>query len=80
MGQLFSLGDYRSRRVEESKSKPPHKPHSEDAGLDARPTYYCMACGHDEFALYPSGAVHCAHCCALMDNLGVVSRRDQQTK
>jgi hypothetical protein len=80
MGQLVSLGDY--RRQAQGRNKRKEESLSEGAGLDARPTYYCMGCGHDEFSLYPGGAVHCAHCSALMDNLGVVTRpgRGQQTK
>jgi hypothetical protein len=76
MGQVVSIGDYRERRQEE-------RPETvrEGAGLDGRPTYYCMSCGHEEFHLYPGGAVHCAHCSALMDNLAVAGRgRGQQTK
>lgn len=81
MGQLFSIDDYRARREQAQREKEQHEKLSEGAGLDGRPTYYCMSCGHDEFCLYPSGAVHCAHCSALMDNLAVSGPgRDQQSK
>jgi len=33
--------------------------------------YYCLRCDADEFRLYASGNVHCAHCGALMRNLGL---------
>ena len=33
------------------------------------PRYYCTRCDGDEFRLGESGAVHCAHCGALMRNL-----------
>ena len=34
-------------------------------------TYFCMGCDTDRFLLYPGGRVQCAHCGALMENLGV---------
>lgn len=76
MGQLFSIDDYRKRREEELQARK-----QEGAGLDGRPTYYCTSCGCEEFYLYPSGTVHCAHCSAFMDNLAVLGPgRDQRTK
>ena len=35
--------------------------------------YYCLRCDADEFRLYASGSVHCAHCGALMRNLGLTT-------
>ncbi|OGA41788.1 MAG: hypothetical protein A3G28_04760 [Betaproteobacteria bacterium RIFCSPLOWO2_12_FULL_68_19] len=38
------------------------------------PRYYCTRCDADEFRLAECGAVHCAHCGALMRNLSVSPR------
>jgi ribosomal protein L37AE/L43A len=36
---------------------------------DWGPQYYCLRCDGDEFKLYASGVVHCAHCGSMMRNL-----------
>ena len=33
--------------------------------------YFCMRCDGDRFMAYCSGAIHCAHCGALMRNIAV---------
>ena len=42
------------------------------------PQYYCLRCDGDEFRLYASGVVHCAHCGALMRNLLVSSTKTEE--
>ena len=39
--------------------------------------YYCLRCDADEFRLYASGNVHCAHCGALMRNLGLTNSAEE---
>ena len=57
---VVRLAEYRKRR------KPaPQKTVSQDLG----PQYYCLRCDGDEFKLYASGVVHCAHCGSMMRNL-----------
>jgi len=40
--------------------------------------YYCPRCDGDDFRLYASGMVHCAHCGALMRNLAVSSTKTEE--
>ena len=40
--------------------------------------YYCLRCDGDEFKLYASGIVHCAHCGSLMRNLLVNSTKSEE--
>lgn len=62
-GNIVRLAEYRKRRREAaSPRKPP-------ANWGAQ--YYCLRCDADEFRLYASGNVHCAHCGAFMRNLGL---------
>ncbi len=39
--------------------------------------YYCLRCDGDEFRLYASGSVHCAHCGALMRNLALTTSAEE---
>ena len=57
---VVRLAEYRNRR-----KAAPQKTLSQDWG----PQYYCLRCDGDEFKLYASGVVHCAHCGSMMRNL-----------
>ena len=57
---VVRLAEYRQRR-----KGAPQKPVVQDLG----PQYYCLRCDGDEFKLYASGLVHCAHCGSMMRNL-----------
>lgn len=57
---VVRLAEYRKRR----KGARP-APEVQDWG----PQYYCLRCDGDEFKLYASGLVHCAHCGSMMRNL-----------
>ena len=61
MGQVVKLAERRSKRITR-----PGAPR-----LLGERTYFCMGCDADRFLLYPGGRVQCAHCGALMENLGV---------
>ena len=56
---IVRLAEYRKRRQAAEQSR------SQDWG----PQYYCLRCDGDEFKLYASGVVHCAHCGSMMRNL-----------
>ena len=45
---------------------------------DWGPQYYCLRCDGDEFKLYASGIVHCAHCGSLMRNLLVGGSKSEE--
>jgi hypothetical protein len=57
---VVRLAEYRKRR-----KNAPQKASAQDLG----PQYYCLRCDGDEFKLYASGLVHCAHCGSMMRNL-----------
>jgi ribosomal protein L37AE/L43A len=57
---VVRLAEYRKRRRAARHSSP---------AANWGPQYYCLRCDADEFKLYASGMVHCAHCGALMRNL-----------
>jgi hypothetical protein len=57
---VVRLAEYRKRRKAEQQ-----KTVSQDWG----PQYYCLRCDGDDFKLYASGVVHCAHCGSMMRNL-----------
>lgn len=57
---VVRLAEYRKRR-----NAAPQKSAAQDWG----PQYYCLRCDGDEFKLYASGVVHCAHCGSMMRNL-----------
>jgi len=61
MGQVVKLSERRSKRVAGGNTP----------RLLGERTYFCMGCDTDRFVLYPGGRVQCAHCGALMENLGV---------
>jgi hypothetical protein len=61
MENVVRLADYRKRRAARSSRPAPLN--------DWGPQYYCLKCDGDEFKLYASGMVHCAHCGSLMRNL-----------
>jgi len=60
MENIVRLADYRKRRGRARREAPAN---------DWGPQYYCLRCDGDEFKLYASGIVHCAHCGSLMRNL-----------
>jgi hypothetical protein len=57
---VVRLAEFRKRR-----QAAPQRPVAQDWG----PQYYCLRCDGDEFKLYASGVVHCAHCGSMMRNL-----------
>jgi ribosomal protein L37AE/L43A len=61
MENVVRLADYRKRRAARNSRPAP--------ASDWGPQYYCLKCDGDEFKLYASGMVHCAHCGSLMRNL-----------
>ena len=42
------------------------------------PQYYCLRCDGDDFKLYASGVVHCAHCGSLMRNLFIGGSKSEE--
>lgn len=62
---IFRLADYRKRRRQAASRRAP------PASWSAQ--YFCLRCDADEFRLYASGSVHCAHCGAFMRNLSLTS-------
>lgn len=66
---VFRLADYRKRRRRAGS------PRTLTAGSSAQ--YYCLRCDADEFRLYASGSVHCAHCGALMRNLSLSTSAEE---
>lgn len=62
---VVRLADYRRRRRQAAARR------SQPANWGAQ--YFCLRCDADEFRLYASGNVHCAHCGALMRNLGLTT-------
>jgi ribosomal protein L37AE/L43A len=58
-GNVVRLAEYRKRRQAAQQARP----------QDWGPQYYCLRCDGDEFKLYASGVVHCAHCGSMMRNL-----------
>ena len=68
-GNIVRLAEYRKRRRPVASTRP----HA--AGCGAQ--YYCLRCDADEFRLYASGSVHCAHCGALMRNLGLTTGAEE---
>lgn len=70
MEKIVHLSEYRkSRRTAGSDSATP----------DSAPHYYCQRCDTDQFKLFASGEVHCAHCGALMRNILVHSEPPSRT-
>ena len=69
MENIVRLADYRKRRAGASRQAPPVN--------DWGPQYYCLRCDGDEFKLYASGIVHCAHCGSLMRNLLVSGTKSE---
>ena len=68
MENVVRLADYRRRRAGRGA------PRAQDSGAQ----YYCLRCDGDEFRLYATGVVHCAHCGALMRNLLVASTKTEE--
>jgi ribosomal protein L37AE/L43A len=66
---VIRLAEYRKRR---KAVQPPA------AAQDWGPQYYCLRCDGDEFKLYASGVVHCAHCGSMMRNLLVNGSKVEQ--
>ena len=71
MENVVRLADYRRRRARRGARQAP----AHDSGAQ----YYCLRCDGDEFRLYASGMVHCAHCGALMRNLLVSSTKTEDS-
>jgi ribosomal protein L37AE/L43A len=66
MENVVRLADYRRRRA------------GRGARRDSGAQYYCLRCDGDEFRLYASGMVHCAHCGALMRNLLISGTKTEE--
>lgn len=66
---VVRLAEYRKRRRQAAVRRP------QPASWGAQ--YYCLRCDADEFRLYASGNVHCAHCGALMRNLGLTNSAEE---
>ena len=67
-GNVVRLAEYRKRRQAVQQSR------SQDWG----PQYYCLRCDGDEFKLYASGVVHCAHCGSMMRNLFISGSKAEE--
>ena len=67
---VIRLAEYRSKR----RRRAPRGAALHDWG----PQYYCLRCDGDEFKLYASGIVHCAHCGSLMRNLLVSGTKSEE--
>jgi ribosomal protein L37AE/L43A len=63
MEKVVQLSEYRKAR----KPAP-----AEAVAQEPPPHYFCQRCDTDQFKLYASGVVHCAHCGALMRNILVI--------
>jgi ribosomal protein L37AE/L43A len=63
--------------VQLSEYRKPRKAASADQALaqEPAPHYYCQRCDTDQFKLYATGLVHCAHCGALMRNILVSAEK-----
>jgi ribosomal protein L37AE/L43A len=70
MENIVRLADYRRRRAGRGPQRAPAQ--------DSPAQYYCLRCDADEFRLYASGMVHCAHCGALMRNLLVSAAKTEE--
>ncbi|HYR34185.1 MAG TPA: hypothetical protein VEQ87_07845 [Burkholderiales bacterium] len=66
---VIRLAEYRKRRQRGRRVAALH---------DWGPQYYCLRCDGDEFKLYASGIVHCAHCGSLMRNLLVNGSKSEE--
>jgi ribosomal protein L37AE/L43A len=67
MNNVVQLSEYRKAR----------QPAAVDEALaqEPPPHYFCQRCDTDQFKLYASGLVHCAHCGALMRNILVSAEK-----
>ena len=66
---VIRLAEYRRRRQSLRPGTAAH---------DCGPQYYCLRCDGDEFKLYASGMVHCAHCGSMMRNLLVNGAKTEE--
>jgi hypothetical protein len=66
---VVRLAEYRKRR----RLAPARRRPAANWGAQ----YYCLRCDADEFRLFASGSVHCAHCGALMRNLGLTTSAEE---
>jgi hypothetical protein len=71
---VVRLADYRKQRRRPAPAK------RVAASRDVAPQYYCLRCDADEFRLYASGSVHCAHCGSLMRNLSVSHQQGEESR
>ena len=67
---VVRLADYRAKR----KARAQRVAAAQGWG----PQYYCLRCDGDEFKLYASGVVHCAHCGSLMRNLFISGGKSEE--
>jgi hypothetical protein len=65
MARVLNLDDFRART-----RRVPRNPAS---GVPESAVYFCNRCAAEQFTLSPRGAVHCAHCGALMRNISVTN-------
>ena len=66
MATIVNLSDYRAPKAAQRRNSP-----APEAGIRPGPHYFCTRCETDRFKLFSSGTIHCAHCGALMRNIGV---------
>jgi hypothetical protein len=67
MADVVRLDQYRKpRKPERSRTRTPEAPR-----------FFCLSCDTDQFKLYASGTVHCAHCGALIRNVEVSDSQDR---
>lgn len=69
MENVVRLADYRKRRMRGGRAP---------AAQESAAQYYCLRCDGDEFKLYASGVVHCAHCGSLMRNLFIAGGKSEE--
>jgi ribosomal protein L37AE/L43A len=65
MAHIVDLAHYRKAR------KPARRDVVPAAASKPEPHFYCLRCEGDQFKLFSTGMVHCAHCGARMRNLSV---------
>ena len=68
MADVVRLEEYRKQRRPRTAAR---------ARAPEAPRFFCLSCDTDQFKLYASGSVHCAHCGALIRNVEVSGSHDR---
>jgi ribosomal protein L37AE/L43A len=66
MAHIVDLSRYR-----EARKPAPHRDTAPVSAYKPEPHFFCQRCESEQFKLFSSGVVHCAHCGARMRNLSV---------